>query len=114
MVLIRIKRIKKVVEELINSAVEIHQTTELSKLIAFLIQKDGKYVILISSKICKREEEVVAAIVHETTHVLIGSPKHTNNFYKKLREVALYFDDKMGYEKGTVLKYIGELDKVVE
>ena len=92
---IRWKKIKYLVTSLLRKDVQIHLTTSLTNVVAFICEEDNQVKILISSMRCKTEEEVIVAIAHEISHVQAKTNDHTNEFYEQMDKNISFFEKEL-------------------
>jgi hypothetical protein len=99
---IRWKMIKRITEGIAEKKVQIHISTALVKLIAFISEDNEILEILLNASACKRERDAVVATAHEVTHHKLKSDKHDAVFNQTLEETLSVFKEKMGFDDEAI------------
>jgi Zn-dependent peptidase ImmA (M78 family) len=67
--------------------VEIHLTTALRGLVAYIVENGQGYQVLLNGNLIKDQATAVVAVAHEIGHVLAGTDKHDDRWKRKYKEV---------------------------
>lgn len=74
-------RIKKICEEMCGRSVHIHSSTDVADDQIAGVEFDRQNVnIILNSRRTKKTDQILRAIAHEMTHVMMNSKEHGINF----------------------------------
>ena len=99
---IRWIRIKKLTNAVAERSIDIHLSTALKQLVAFLSDDDGQLAILLNATLCKTESDIAVAISHELSHAKFQNDLHDEAFEIEFDRVLNLFQKSLNVSDGEI------------